>query len=108
MNPDNLGALVCRGVGLLLLLLGLSVVFSAFFFGSSALTRWTAYVGAHSPGWTSYAPPPRPEPSLAMTLRFFVAYNLPYLLQVVAGVVLLLFSRPIGRLLARGLFDHAA
>ncbi len=96
MNPDNLGALLCRGVGLLLLLLGASYLLPVLLFGPRS-------------GWTSYAPMGRVEqPDFWSLFLLGVRWNLPAVAQLVGGVLLLIFGRFFGRLLASGLFDHAA
>ena len=90
MDINNLAALICRGIGLLLFLFGGTYLLAPLIFGMRAL-----YFPPPESGWTSYAP----INSVSLTILFIRAY-LPALAQVVLGLCLLLFSRPFGRWLA--------
>ena len=92
MTTDNLGTLICRGIGLLLLILGFLAVLRPLLIGLTATT-----------GWSSYAPR---TPSQSFGL--FVQYHLTDIIEFLLGVVLLVFSGPLGRLLAWRLSTHAA
>ena len=75
---------------MLLLILGFSAILSALLFGVRS-------------GWTSYAPIGREQLDWSLSLLLFVRTSLPAIVQIVAGILLLVFSRPFGRLLASGL-----
>jgi len=100
MRAEHTGAIVARGVGLLLIL--------------SALSSATAVVGLISPaisGWTSYSPPPITTTSSMTSFTLHDTYFLsssvwvPSLVQTICGAAVILFSRRIGRWLASGLRD---
>jgi hypothetical protein len=105
MSMDNTGAVISRGVGLGLIVMGASALFSLPIFQPSGLA---------TSGWTSYSPPGTTTTSDTMThlhdtyfvLSNFTAAYLPSIAQAGAGFVMILLSRPIGRWLARGLSDR--
>jgi hypothetical protein len=104
MSIEKTGALVSRGVGVGLIIMGVSTAL-----------YWPIFQtpGLGTSGWTSYSPPATaPDP---VTLAHDAYYSvttistlyLPSLAQGVAGAVMLLLSGPIGCWLARGLSDRA-
>ena len=90
MSTENFSVLICRGAAVILLVLSLSFILTALLFG------------LHS-GWTSYALMGRDQLELPRRVVLFLRANFPYLVQATAGVLLWLFSRSCGRLLAHGL-----
>ena len=103
INLDSFSVVVCRGVGLALLLFGSSALLPtlmALVFGPT-----TELMEGVRVSWTRYAPP---EFTLGQLLRVALRANLAALAQVGLGLVLLVFSRGLGRLLAVGLLDRPA
>ena len=103
MAIENTGAVVSRAAGVILLVIG----------GSSFLSwPWFEPSGLTTSGWTSYSPLSTNAVADAMTQlqnTYYVASStagiyLPNVAQALVGIVML-FSRPIGRWLARGLSD---
>ena len=92
MTPDILGALFCRGIGLLLFVRGLLGTLRPLLIGLTSTT-----------GWSSYAPRTRYQ-----SFHLFVRYHIFDTVELLLGVVMLVFSSPLGRLLAWGLPTHAA
>ena len=103
MSIEKTGALVSRGVGVGLIIMGVS----------SAL-YWPIFqpAGLVTSGWTSYSPlATTPDPMAALHDTYYSVASmttlyLPSIAQAVGGAVMLLLSRPIGRWLARGLSDR--
>ena len=103
MSLDQFSVVLCRGIGLALLLFGSSSLLPALvalLFGPTTDVMMGVRVT-----WTRYTPP---EFTFRQLLFIALRANLAPLAQVVLGVVLLVFSRSIGSLLAAGLFDRAA
>lgn len=90
--------MVSRGVGVVLLILAVSSVLSWPLFYSS---------GVAVSGWTSYSPLGTNAPSGMITVIEPAAVDLSHWLppaaEGIAGLILILFSRPIGAWLAGGL-----
>ncbi len=101
MSTNNLAIFFCRAAGLVLLVIGLSQVFSMVF------DTYPVLFGERS-GWTSYAPIGGHQPGVIDFLPLLLRGFLPSLLQSIAGTVLLLLGRRLGLLLARGLTDPKA
>jgi heme/copper-type cytochrome/quinol oxidase subunit 1 len=108
MNLEKTGAVISRGIGVGLIILGASSLLYLPLFQPS---------GAPSSGWTSYSPGNSADlpTDLATHLQdtYFVVSNfaagyLPSVAQTVAGFVLIFLSRPIGRWLAKGLGEKDA
>jgi hypothetical protein len=106
MNMEKTGALVSRGIGIGLIILGLS----------SAL-YWPVFhrSGMATSGWTSSSSGSSATVAkdLATTLHdtYYVItstaeFYVTSLAQALAGLAMMFFSRPIGRWLARGLSDN--
>ena len=93
MSIEKTGALVSRGVGVGLIIMGVS----------SAL-HWPIFqpTGLVTSGWTSYSPlTTTPDPMAALHNAYFSVTSMPTLylpsiVQSFAGTVMLLLSRPIG------------
>ena len=108
------GARICRGAGLLLLLIGLSSLLPALIRGSRPNTVIRLLAPAAPSGWTTYTPyvPPHDPPTFAETIQALgiitIQYQLPAFLEVVFGCLLVFFARWFGRLLARGLSTPVA
>ena len=97
MSIDKFGAIISRGVGVGLIIMGVSNVASLL-----------PCCGAASAGWTSYSPlGTNFESSGLDRTDYFVADHLfyPPAGQIVAGIVMILFSKRFGRWFARGLHD---
>ena len=103
MSIEKTGALVSRGIGVGLIIMG----------ASSAL-YWPIFqpTGLVTSGWTSYAPSATTtDPMAALHDAYYSVSSmttlyLPSIAQTIAGAVMLLLSRPIGRWLARGLSER--
>ena len=96
MDIKNLSRLLCRAFGLLLLIFGCTYLVVPFTLGGMPAYGLPVYP-LEDDGWTYYTPLPN---------QIFVAFlrgYLPCILQMLAGVTLLLANRPLGRLLAAGL-----
>ena len=98
MRPEHFAAIIVRGLGLGLILYGLtSSLFALPFLEPMA-----------SSGWTSYSPL-NTTPASASTSFVVASVSwsalLPAMAQMIAGAALIWFSRPVGRWLARGLKD---
>lgn len=102
MNPNPFSTVACRAVGLALLLFGFSYLLPLLLYSPAP---------APSSGWTNYAPLAHPDPTpsfFAHHLSFVIrAYVTPGT-QFVCGLLLLVFGRPVGALLARGFPSHTA
>lgn len=91
MNPATIGIIACRAIGLALVIIGFCTIASPLVFG-------------YRSGWTTYSPLPASERSLFATrLRMYLRDYLPWILRIVCGALLLLFSRSLGTLLAGNL-----
>ena len=103
MNPEQLGILVCRGVGLFLLLAGLCALLPtilALLFGpTSELLTMGVRVS-----WTRYAPP---QFTFGQLCCIALRANVGHIAQVVLGAGLLVFSRFVGSLLIADLLGPA-
>src|SRR5690349_4405893 len=98
MRPEHLAAIIVRGLGLGLVLFGLT----------SSLFALPFLEPVTSSGWTSYSP--LNTPSAGTNASYVIASVswsalLPAVAQMLAGSFLIWFSRPVGRWLARGLKD---
>ena len=103
MNPQQLGTVVCRGVGLLLLVTGWCALLPAMLALLFGPTSELLTMGVHV-SWTRYAPPQFTFGQLCLiTLRA----NIAHVAQVVLGAALLVFSRYVGSLLTAGLLGRA-
>ena len=107
MSIEKTGVVVSRGAGVVLLVVSVSSLLSWPLFDSS---------GVATPGWTSYSPlatngnPAADSVAQAVQESFYgVAHSpgfwLPHAAQMTAALIMILFSRPIGRWLAGGLSD---
>jgi len=96
MRPHQTGTIVARGIGLVLILLGIcGAVGNSEFFLPQATSGWTSY----SPLATNNSPP-----TVWHDTYFAVATLwLPCLVQILLGSALILFSKAVGRWLALGL-----
>jgi len=95
MRADQTGIVVARGIGLGLILLGVC-------HGASTVTIFEPSV---SSGWTSYSPltsPGTSTPAIDYSYATWAGLWLPCLAQLTFGSALILFSKPVGRWLARG------
>jgi heme/copper-type cytochrome/quinol oxidase subunit 1 len=92
------GAVVSRAAGVVLLVLGLS-----------AFASWSSFAEPSAiSGWTSYSPLETNSPSTFVSQgahSIVTVALLPCGLQALAGLVMILFSRGIGKWLAGGLSD---
>ena len=102
MPIEKTGAMISRAAGIVLVVIGGSGFLSWPWFEPSGLT---------TSGWTSYSPVATNAIDNAMTHlhdTYYAVSNiggfyLPSAAQVLAGLVMIVLSRPIGRWLARGL-----
>jgi len=104
MNIEKTGALVSRAAGVVLIVIG-----------TSSLLSWPVFEpsGMATSGWTSYSPLATNITTDLMThlhdtyyaASSNAAFYLPGAAQAVAGLAMVLLSKPIGRWLARGLND---
>lgn len=102
MNLEQLGIVVCRGVGLLLLLAGLCALLPAILALLFGPTSELLTMGVRV-SWTRYAPPQFTFGQLCfITLRA----NIGHVAQVVLGAALLVFSRNVSSLLTTGLLGR--
>jgi heme/copper-type cytochrome/quinol oxidase subunit 1 len=108
MKPEITVTMIARAAGLVLIVLGATSLLS--------LLPTFQEPPMASAGWTSYSPQPpstpTPVPNLITQLEstyFVVAHHtsfwLPSMAQALAGVVFILFSKSIGKWLAKGLGD---
>jgi heme/copper-type cytochrome/quinol oxidase subunit 1 len=107
MSTEKTGAVVSRATGLVLLVIA-----------GSSLLSWPLFEpsGFATSGWTGYSPlatNANPAADLMTQLHdtYYVTASshgfwLPTTAQGVAGLIMILFSRPIGRWLAGGLGDE--
>jgi len=94
MRAEHVATIVARGLGLGLIIVGASDALYAF-----------PFAGASS-GWTSYSPGtviPDANASSFVSYAANASVLLPCLAQLAIGSAMILFGRPIGRWLARGL-----
>src|SRR5687767_6088801 len=97
MKIENVGAVVARGAGVVLLITGGATLLSLPPFEQS----WSS-----TSGWTSFSPVAgNPPGGATFVSEVHSTIWLPAIAQAVAALVLILFSRPIGRWLAGGLGD---
>jgi hypothetical protein len=103
MKTEMIGAVASRAVGVGLIVMAVcSALFWPFFSSSGMATS----------GWTSYSPPATTtDPLLNLKDAYYVVSSvgagyLPNLAQILAGVVMIILCRPIGRWLAKGLTDR--
>ena len=103
MNLEQLGIVVCRGVGLLLLLAGSCALLPAILALLFGPTSELFTMGVHV-SWTRYAPP-----QFTFSQLCFIAAraNVGYIAQVVLGLALLVGSRFVGSLFTAGLLGRA-
>jgi hypothetical protein len=102
MSVEKTGVLVSRGVGVGLIVMGLSSVPYLPFFQPAGLP---------TSGWTSYSPLESAtnivqsiSNSYFVTETIMISY-LPPSIQAGAGFLMILFSKPVGRWLSRGLAE---
>ena len=103
MSTNPVGAMIARAAGVVLLVIGLS---SLLLYLPSRPSSDTAIAG-----WTSYSPLVTNISTLHLNDTYIVVAStlytlLPGLVQVVAGLLLILLSKPVGRLLAKGLTEE--
>jgi hypothetical protein len=107
MSVEKTGALVSRGVGVALIIMGVSSMLywpSSYFLPSGLVTS----------GWTSYSPlatTTTVDPAVGIRDSFesfaiMAKLYLPNVAQLLGGVCMLVWSKPVGRWLARGLSDE--
>lgn len=99
MRTEQIAALISRGVGLALLV-----------FGISTALYWLPLQATAKAGWTSYPPTSATSAEDALHDTYYVIgtslgwwYLVPSVGQAVVGGALMVFSRTIGRVLATGL-----
>ena len=105
MSIEKTGALVSRGIGVGLIIIGVS---SALYFVPSF------YVpsGMVTSGWTSYSPlAPNTGPLAGLrntiySVNSITWFYLPSIVQTLVGIFMLVCSRSVGRWLAKGLSDR--
>jgi hypothetical protein len=103
VSTENAGTMIARATGLVLIIMGASSLLY--------LLPWLQPPAATS-GWTSYSPPSTTTPSqdlmthLHDTYYVVSSFYLPSVGQALAGVVMILLSRPVGRWLAKGLSER--
>ena len=105
MSIQKTGAVVSRAAGVVLLVMA-----------GSSLLSWPLFepFGRARSGWTSYSPLATSTDTVTqLNDTFYVAlsspgFYLPGAVQGLAGLVMILFSRRIGRWLAGGLSDREA
>ena len=103
MNLEQLGIVVCRGAGLILLLAGLCALLPAILALLFGPTSDLLTMGVRV-SWTRYAPPQFTFGQLCLiTLRA----NAGHIAQIILGAGLLVFSRFVGGLLTAGLLGRA-
>jgi hypothetical protein len=99
MRPEHFAAIIVRGVGLGLILFGLTATLFALPFIEPMA----------SSGWTSYSPlnttPTGASTSVVAVESISLSTFLPAVAQMIAGSALIWFGRPVGRWLAHGLRD---
>ena len=98
MRPEHFAAIIVRGLGLGFVLLGLT----------SSLFALPFLEPVASSGWTSYSPLNTPLAGASTSVVVAsISWSalLPAVAQMIAGSVLIWFSRLVGRWLARGLKD---
>ena len=104
MHLEKTGAVISRGLGLGLIIMGASALLSLLQNASPVATsEWTSYSPDLGTTTTKDA-----AASLHGTYYVFTSmamFYLPSVAQAVGGFVMILLSRPIGRWLARGLND---
>jgi heme/copper-type cytochrome/quinol oxidase subunit 1 len=107
MSIQATGAMISRAAGLILIVIGASsLLYLVPVFEPSGIVK---------AGWTSYSPPSTTKTTgdlmtqlrdtyyvVSSTARFYVPGATP----AMAGLVMILLSRPIGRWLARGLTER--
>ena len=103
MNSEQLGIVVCRGVGLLLLLAGLCALLPAILALLFGPTSELLTMGVRV-SWTRYAPP---QFTFGQLCFIALRANIGHVAQVVLGAGLLMFSRFVGSLLTTGLLGRA-
>jgi hypothetical protein len=108
MSTENTGTMIARGAGLVLIIMGASSLLY--------LLPWFQPPGMSTSGWTSYSPALTTTPSQDLMTQLHDTYYvvagtasfyIPSAGQALAGVVMILLSRPIGRWLARGLSERS-
>ncbi len=106
MNTEKTGTMIARAAGLVLVITGASSLLY--------LLPWFQPPGMASSGWTSYSPtsatPPAQDLMTQLHDTYYVvagtaSFYIPSAGQALAGVVMIMLSRQIGRWLARGLSD---
>ena len=108
MSTENTGTMIARGAGLVLIIMGASSLLY--------LLPWFQPPGMSTSGWTSYSPALTTTPSQDLMTQLHdtsyvvagtASFYIPSAGQALAGVVMILLSRPIGRWLARGLSERS-
>lgn len=107
MTADKTGAMIARATGLVLIVMGASSLLY--------LLPWFQPPDPTTSGWTSYSPlstPPATDLATQLHDTYYVvagtmSFYIPSAGQFLAGVVMIMLSRPIGRWLAKGLGDPA-
>lgn len=103
MSTAPVGAMIARAAGVVLLVIGLSSLLLYLPFNLSSDTA--------TAGWTSYSPLVTNISTLHLHDTYIVVPSplfplLPALVQAAAGLLLILLSKPVGRLLAKGLTEE--
>lgn len=109
MSTEKTGIMIARATGLVLIITGASSLLY--------LLPWFQPPDITASGWTSYSPGSFSTPTqdlmtqlhdtyytVAGTLSFYI----PSAGEAIAGVTIILLSRPIGRWLARGLSEKGS
>jgi hypothetical protein len=100
VRAEQTGIVVARGIGLGLIVFG----------ACTGIGGFTFFVPSTTSGWTSYSPSVTTATTTTSTIlgiSYIALANLllPSMGEIVAGSALILFSKPVGRWLARGLND---
>ncbi len=102
MNLESIGAMIARAMGAILLLIGIS--------GLLVLPPYFQSQNQDAPGWIGYAEITNATANIDPILHdsyyvtsASVTWHFPVFAQLLAGAALILFSKPAGRLLAKGL-----
>jgi heme/copper-type cytochrome/quinol oxidase subunit 1 len=107
MKAENIGAMIARAAGFMLIIIGAS----SFLY----LIPWFEPPATARSGWTSYAPNSAAAFSQDLTTQLHDTYSLvagtvsfyfPSAAQVIIGLLIVWLSRPIGRRLAKGLGEE--
>jgi hypothetical protein len=107
MSTEKTGAMIARAAGLVLIITGASSLLY--------LLPWFQPSGIAVSGWTGYSPPSTAPPTQDLITQLHDTYYvvagtasfyIPSAGQALAGIVIIILSRPIGRWLANGLSER--